>query len=56
MNENLNEVSMKWTFLDITDKLSLEEFINQDEFLPTVDTLTTLDIVELVLNENTEDI
>ena len=39
MIENLNEVSMKWTVLDIPDKLSLEEFINRDEFLPTGDTI-----------------
>ena len=46
---------MKMTVLDIPDKLSLEEFINLDEFLPTGDTLTTSDIVALVLNENKED-
>ena len=34
---------MKWTALDIPDKLSLEEFINRDEFLPTGDTLSTSD-------------
>ena len=42
---------MKLTVLDIPDKWGLEEFINGDEFLPTGDTLTTLDIVELVLNK-----
>ena len=49
MNENLNEVSMKWSVLDIPGKFSSEEFFNRDEFLPTCHILTTSDIV-LVLN------
>ena len=41
MNRNLNEVSMKQTVLDIPEKLSLEEFINRDEFLSIGITTTT---------------
>ena len=39
ISEKLNEVSMKCTALNIPDKLSVEELINRDESLPTVDTL-----------------
>ena len=47
INENLNEVSMKWTAFNILD-LSVEKIINRNQSLPTDDTLTTSKIVELV--------
>ena len=53
--KEIHEVSMKLTALDLPDKFSVYEFINRDESLPTGETLTTLDIRDLVLNEEKEE-
>ena len=55
VSNSLNDLSKKWDKVVVTNcKLSVEEFLDEDEKIPTGETLCNSDIIELVKGKEEE--